>query len=538
MSARPEDVFDWRAPDYTAIFRARLERLSWLRDSPHLQPGIWSYYKDHPIDFINDWGVTIDPRNISAARPAYLPFILMPKQRELAAWVIERWQKSQSGIIEKSRDAGASFLAMALAVTLCIFNRDMMIGVGSAKEDKIDRSGDPDTLFYKLRVFLDNLPAEFRPRYDTAHMRIAFTNGSSITGEAGDNIGRGGRKSIFFVDESAALARPLLVDAALIATTDCRIDISSVSLDGMANHFAIRRHSGQVPVFTMHWRDDKRRDEAWADAKRASTDPIVWAAEYDLNYLAAAEGVIIPQEWVKAAIDAHIKLGVTPSGTRRGALDVADQGRDLNCFSARHGILLFHCETWSGKGSDIYETSARAINLALDLRLTEGFLADADGLGAGVRGDARKINDQRKREGARPVPVSEFRGSAGVLDPERKVPGTDRTNQDMFHNMAAQSAWRLRRLFQNTFRAVTGDKKDYDPDSIISIDSRIPDLQKLCNELSQPQWAMSDSGKLKVQKTPDGALSPNRFDSARMLWSAAKGGLRIAAGVADYEAMM
>ncbi|HWW20649.1 MAG TPA: hypothetical protein VNZ06_07580 [Steroidobacteraceae bacterium] len=65
---------------------------------------------------------------------------------------------------------------MALAASLCLFNRGMAIGVGSAMEDKLDRTGDPDCLFRKARTFLKNLPAEFRGGWDetrhTAHMRF------------------------------------------------------------------------------------------------------------------------------------------------------------------------------------------------------------------------------------------------------------------------------------------------------------------------------------------------------------------------------
>jgi hypothetical protein len=36
-----------------------------------------------------------------------------------------------------------------------------------------------------------------------------------LKGEAGDNIGRGDRTTLYFVDEAAFLQRPLLIDAAL-----------------------------------------------------------------------------------------------------------------------------------------------------------------------------------------------------------------------------------------------------------------------------------------------------------------------------------
>ena len=65
---------------------------------------------------------------------------------------------------------------------------------------------------------------------------------------------------------------------------------------------------------------------------RKIDNPVVVAQELDLNYSASAEGVLIPSEWVQAAVDAHIKLGIQPTGKRLGAMDVADEGRDKMPF--------------------------------------------------------------------------------------------------------------------------------------------------------------------------------------------------------------
>ena len=528
-SERPELAFDWHNPDYRPIMQARLDRLSWMRAHPRHVQSLRVYYRHNPADFIDDWGCTMDPRNVARGVPPFLPFLLMPKQREMIEWIMARWRAGEPGLIEKSRDVGASWIAMALGCTLCMLENSMMIGIGSAKEMKLDRPGDPDTLFYKARSFVESVPEEFRAGWTrekhSPYMRMLFPHtGSSITGEAGDGIGRGGRKTIFFVDEAAHLEHPLSVDGALVATTECRIDMSSVSIEGMKNAFAQRRHSGQVKVFTMHWRDDLRKDDAWAETKRKSVDSMVWNSEYDLNYTAAAEGVIIPPEWVQCAIDAHVKIKLTPSGLKRGALDVADQGRDVNAFAARHGVLVTHCSSWSGSGSDLFATAERAFLLCDELGL-DGYDYDADGLGAGIRGDSSRIASRRASQNLRRVRVGEFRGSAGVLDPERKVAGTDRTALDFFQNLKAQSWWALRQRFQETYRAVNG--QPYAADAIISLSGTIPDLAKLSLELSQPQWKLSLSGKMQVDKVPDGVASPNLADAVMMLFAARRGPMRI-----------
>ena len=48
------------------------------------------------------------------------------------------------------------------------------------------------------------------------HMRLVFPDtGALISGEAGDNIGRGNTTSLYFVDEAAFLEHPVMVEASL-----------------------------------------------------------------------------------------------------------------------------------------------------------------------------------------------------------------------------------------------------------------------------------------------------------------------------------
>ena len=69
-------------------------------------------------------------------------------------------------------------------------------------------------------------------------------NGSSIVGEAGDNIGRGARTSIYFKDESAYYEHADAIDAALSQTSNCKIDVSTPN--GPGNPFYRKRHGGKI----------------------------------------------------------------------------------------------------------------------------------------------------------------------------------------------------------------------------------------------------------------------------------------------------
>lgn len=541
-------ALDWRNPEYDRILRERTARAEYIEEDPKGRvPLFLAHYKTHPWDLINDWGVTFDPRNLGRGIPAIVPFVLFPAQIEWCKWVMERWQKGEPGLSDKSRDMGLSWLAVSFASALCITHESMAIGFGSRKEEYVDKAGAPKALFYKARMFLRGLPPWFRAGHDPAkhapHMRIEFPHrGSVITGEAGDNIGRGDRSSLYFVDESAFLERPQLVEASLSQTTNCRIDISSAN--GMDNPFAVKRHNWpDERIFTLHWRRDPRKDDAWYEKQKELLDPVTLAQEVDINYQASKTGIMIPSDWVQSSIDAHKVLGFEPTGVRLGALDVADEGVDLNAFARRHGVLLQDVTAWSGKGSDTFATALRAFDLADEYGVERWFF-DADGLGAGIRGDARVINEGRKR----PLTVEPFRGSAtgegkdgkmGLYRPNDPIPSAEpngggprkdaRRNIDYFANLKAQSWWELRVRFQRTFRAVqivkAGGVNPYDPDELISLSSAMPELVKLTQELSQPTYSLNTAGKVLVNKQPDNTRSPNHADAVMIAFAPRRRGL-------------
>jgi phage terminase large subunit len=504
--------------------RERDRRLEWMREDPRRVSGLRHYFASNAADFCSSFGYTTDPRLIAKNKLALVPFVLWPKQREMVEWMLERWRRGEPGTVVKSRDVGASWVASALLCWLAIFNRNFAAGLASATEAKLDRSSDPDTLFFKIREFMKHIPAEFNGGYDpdrtSFYLRVTFPEtGSSITGEAGDQAGRGGRKSLYIVDESAHFERPKLIDASLAATTDCRIDMSSVN--GIGNSFYERAHNPEIPRFDLTWRDDPRKDDAWYAQKVATLDPVIVAQEIDANFAAAVEGVVIPSPWVQAAVGLLEKLDLKSTGKRFAGLDVADRGQDKNAFAVRHGILLEHVESWSGANSDIFGTTAKAFRLCDERELKE-FDFDADGLGAGVRGDARVLNESRAKA---PITVREYRGSSSPMFPEQKVPRTNRTNEDYYANRKAQAWWHLRARFNESWKASRGEP--YDAEMIISINPKIPELSRLVAELSQATVSETGTGKLQIDKVGDGERSPNLADAVVIAFAPRRRGMNI-----------
>lgn len=548
-------AFDWRNPDYGSVWKKRIARLARIRNpEPDIITGIPGpkylqalklYYPTHKADFIDDWGVTVDPRNVGSARPILMPFVLFPKQRDFIYFIDEGLEMSQhglgDGILVKSRDCGASWLAMAYAITLCLFYNNMTVGFGSAKEDKVDRSGDPTCLFYKGRQFLRYLPGEFRgpwnPKKHTAHMRIEVphTEGAVI-GEAGDNMGVGGRAALYFVDEAALVERPKLVDAALSNVTRCRIEMSSVR--GIDNVFAQRARGGKIRRFDFHYSYDPRKinitdkvhtvkhvnkkgvvsmvevkpGDKYPDFKEFydNMDIMIRNQELECDFLASISGGVIEAAWIQAAVGAAQKLGVVPTGDRCGSFDVADLGSDMNSVSIRHGIECVHCEEWSGSNINPMVSIRHAFDIC-DRYQTKRLKYDAAGMGGTWHEYFNLVNQERVKAGKHEIEVEKFQGGATVMDPESIAAGTDRTNEDYFENLKAQCWMTLRIRFMETYKALMGE--DYDRENIISISPDIDIRDKLISELAQPTRKWSKNGKLMIDKTPDGVPSPNNADS-------------------------
>lgn len=521
-------------PDYVAELMQRQHRIRRIRADPVLRFGMAERYRHDPVAWINHWAFTYDPRVAGSEIPTTMPFVLFRRQVEFVEFLLSLVDEQQNGLTEKSRDMGATWLCCAFSVWLWLYWPGAAIGWGSRKEQLVDKIGDPDSIFEKMRILIRHLPRFMLPKGfsesdDMPFMKIINREtGSTITGEAGDNIGRGGRKLIYFKDESAHYERPEKIEAALADNTNCQVDISSVN--GLGNVFHRRREAGvewrsgkaletnRVNVFIFDWSDHPAKGQDWYDERRAKAESDgllhVFAQEVDRDYSASVEGVIIPAAWVTSAIDAHLKLGFDDSGLWSSAFDPADEGGDLHAHAARKGPVLKEVEDW-GEG-DVGKATRRVIELNRGRQTDIQY--DSVGIGAGVKSEANRLTEEQLMpEGLHFVAWS---AGAAVLNPdERVVPGGKEEesplNKDFYANLKAQGWWELRRRFERTHKAVTEGER-HDPATLISLPSELPNLHKLRKELSQATRGRTGSLKMIVNKTPEGTRSPNMADAMVM----------------------
>ena len=516
-------------PDYLHAIQARYMRVQWVKENPKRMMAVIAHYKHDPIAFIEDWCITYDPRRKGLTT---MPFLLFQRQRDFIHFLMGCLDDNENGLVEKSRDIGASWLCCAFAVWLWLFRPGASVGFGSMLITKVDKLGDMDSLFEKMRRIVRNLPGWLQPigfnwrKHSSWAKLINPENGSIIKGEGGDQIGRGGRSLIYFKDESAHYERPENIEAALGDNTNVQIDISSVH--GSANVFYRRRMAGKVwhpgaecepgrtRVFIFDWRDHPGKTQAWYDGRRkkAADEGLLafFAQEVDRDYAGSIDRVIIPRAHVLAALDAHIKLahlGDWFAGDRTIGADIADDGGDKNAVTAKEGSVITHCDH---RGGDPGNCADWAIPVAEQKRIFDVFY-DSIGVGAGFK---VRINDMKKMPTwDKRFKIYPWSASDAPLDPLKPIIPTDkesRTNEDHYLNVKSQSWFRTGTKFLKTYNAITHGAV-YPINQMISIDSRIEKRTELEMELSQAVHAYASNGKVMVDKKPDGALSPNMADS-------------------------
>lgn len=495
-------------------------------------------YAERAVAFLNHWADTYDPRLIGTGRQPKMPFVLFLRQEELVRFLYACILGDAPGVVEKSRDMGATWVAGGVSVKEWCFAPGFVAGWGSNKAEQVDVLGNPKSIFEKLRMLILGLTPSLRPDVvEGVHLKQHTCrnpdNGAVIDGEIGKNIGRGGRSRVYFVDEAAHLEHPEAVEASLSENTRCRIDMSSVSQPGTVFHskrLAAREWAPGDPVvqdranlFVLDWSDHPEKTREWYARRRAyfaaQGTPSVVAREIDRDYMGAAEGVIIAREWAEAAVDAHLKLGFDDSGGWSAGLDLADEGRDKNALVRARGVVIRYAEEIDDR--DPGAVARRAFRVC---RTTSPIVMQYDtggGFGGSVKSEFNRIG-QDEGVDVSWLTLVPWNAAAAVRDPGLPIIPGDRnapTNKNFFQNFKAQAWWNVGRMFYRTWQAVTGEA-EYPPDQLVSIASaEIPEavLVKLIRELCQATMGQSAATlKLVVDKAPEGMKSPNLGDGTVM----------------------
>lgn len=454
--------------------------------------------KNDPVHWISNWVYAHDPRESAA----YVPFDPFPKQCEFIEWMIEREAERRSGLCEKSRDAGITTLGAAYGAHGLTFREGFRMGFGSQKLEYVDHLGDPKSIFEKIRFILRQLPEWMMPkgwdprRHDNFCRIMNPQLGGTLVGESGDDIGRGDRTSVYWLDEAAVVEHADMVEAALSQTTNVRIYVSTPR--GPGNWFYRKRFGGTLPVFTMPWTADPRKDDAWLEKQKAELEPHVVAQEILLDYTASIEGIFINAAWVRAAVD----LELPSSGPVVAGQDIGEEGSNRSVFTQRQGPMVGNIVDWGA--CNTHQTTYRIIEECQKHGVKVLFF-DAVGVGTGPKGNWQALEMSDK------LPFIAVPVHGGIPASERYWPD-GQTSKERFADVNAELWWELRARFERTYEFVEKGVQ-HPPEDMISI----PDNPQLIAELSTPLLVYNERGKVaresKKAMRKRGVKSPDFADS-------------------------
>lgn len=243
-------------------------------------------------------------------------------------------------------------------------------------------------------------------------------------------------------------------------------------------------------------------------------DPEEYRHVYLGEPMANDERAIIKREWILAAIDAHKKLGIMPSGLKRLGYDIADDGKDTNALTTAYGLLAVNVQEWRG-GKDDLMGSCKRVHLQAR-RILADIHYDNVGVGAFAGSKFKELN---QATGAR-IRFNGFGAGEKLHNPDADYHGVKA--RDYFSNLKAQSWWMVADRFRNTYNAVTNGQK-FREDELIAINGNIDLLERLVDELSTPRRDFDANGKVKVESKKDlvkrNIDSPNLADAFIMAYN-------------------
>ena len=521
------------SPDYDAVYTKRLKTIELAKTNPQFKVAMWAHYKNDAAAFINDFIDTYDPRRLSDNLNPNVPFCLYPRQEESVQFFDELLAGKASGAVAKARATGLSYTALAWSVHKFIFMDNSAIAFGSRKLDFVDRKDDMSALLPKARKMLDRLPKMFLPEgYDTAYCRIYNpATQATITGEGGSGIGRGGRTTAYVVDESAFIDNQESMEASLSANTNTVIHISTPN--GTGNNFHKKVVSGanwspktgvvktSTNIFDFTWRDNPNYSEKMMREKRerAESEGLLgmFLQEYECSFESSGGSNVINFTSLEYAKDLYklIKFGgkiTNSSDVKYTAYDPAGESGngDKHAIASRTGIVLDSVEEFDTK--DLGSGLNRAVAVA-----KRGVIVyDAIGVGEGLKAISKRIN-------LRETEVSAWKSSFKPYRPRKRITsGEALTAEQYYSNRKAQGYWELRMRFERTREYIQNPKErhTFDMDTLIAIPPKM--ALAVLSELSQPTYTIMDSGKIKIDKAPDGTKSPNMADAIMMAYHPCK----------------
>lgn len=341
----------------------RIQVLNKCRINPETRALVMAQCKRDNVFWTNLFAWTLNPRVV----PSNVPFILYPKQIEIYKKLDNALERSRNGelvnvYLDKPRDVGATVTLMNWILHRMLFDDNFNALIGSRKEDYVDKTGEPNTLFYKLDYTIQRLPKWMLNGYTEKLNRSSMIirspfNNNTIGGESSSpNFGRGGRSTVTVMDELGFWETARSAYESCGNTTNLRISMSTPPEDGKDNfvYKLVTGKAGKVEIIDMSWKDVPGRTEEWLQAQKENGSEEAFAREILKSFDGTVEGKVY-------AADLHLaKIEKTIYDPRKPLYIVMDDGLDGTAliwlqkdFHTGH-IFALDCYQNSGKDISFY----------------------------------------------------------------------------------------------------------------------------------------------------------------------------------------
>ena len=284
--------------DFDANLTFRRNVVSEAVDDRALQHELWKMCANDLLFYVNTFGWTFDPiPRGRTKRMSVVPFITFDYQDEGFLVMQDAIINGYDLLIDKTRDMGVSWMFLVTYEWFWHFKDMQTFLLGSRKEELVYKKGDPKSLFWKVKFFVEKQPLWLRPNYEFKKLSLVnLDNGSTIDGEStNDDFARGDRRTSIGLDEFASVKNGYDILKATGSATDSVFYLSTPK--GMGNAFYDQHENPGVRQLTMHWtqhplkakglyydKDGKPRSPWYDKQCLREPSPTIIAQELDINY--------------------------------------------------------------------------------------------------------------------------------------------------------------------------------------------------------------------------------------------------------------
>lgn len=265
-------------------------RLVLLRASsdPRFARGLMEMCRQDIIFFIDLFVFQINPAKIDNELGPFITWEFQEKAIKETMRVL--FEVRDEMIWEKSREMGATWLALIIALWLCLFRPHKRVLMISHSEQAVDKTGNTGSLFAKLDFILAHLPKWMTRTVKRAKLAFNFDNGSAISGfSSTGRSGVGDRAAFILLDEFSKQqnAREILgqtkdVGPCLIVGTHYGVGTCYFDLTQDEDRHKLIFH------WSMH--PDKNKGMYRYNAMTARIEPLDTSYEYPVDFKFVMDG--------------------------------------------------------------------------------------------------------------------------------------------------------------------------------------------------------------------------------------------------------